>query len=76
MERDTFKSRTVDTWGQWVPSKTLPNPPHHFLDQKVFFLLKIGGDEREGVDKKSHKNEHRKESVQPYRDVPHINSYM
>ena len=52
MERDTFKSRTVDTWGQWVPSKTLPNPPHHFLDQKVFFLLKIGGDEREGVDKK------------------------
>ena len=36
-----------------------------FSGAKIFFLRKIGVDEKLGVDKKSHKKWHRKEGVQP-----------
>ena len=45
----------------------------HFLEQKIFFLRKIGVESREGEDEKSDENDTERRSCRQKRDVSHTN---
>ena len=48
----------------------------HFLEQKIFFLRKIGVESREGEDEKSDENDTERRSCRQKRDVSHTNFLM